>query len=625
MYMRDSRDRALSCLVGTLMAVTLATSARPADAKPGPPPCADAAYVVAEAPLIPGDTTLAHNALVVAGRTLAAGGSCTATKARVKRTKGGTRLAARWKRCTGIEGPVAFKGGIDGSCTRLTGRLRGRKARLTRTVEATVSPAGTLSGLLRLIPAIAVPESARAELLAQRAAIAALGGTVADDGSVIRRPATGAGGWLVTLGERRAYARADGTFTIARDPLGPTEGLVFHPSDETVPVGAFWVVPHLVAAGATPTPIDVEVRTQGACGMDENPADEPAHCAALAPPPAATPRPRTRTPTPQITFTWTTGPLGTYPSYARTSCVDQDGGIGLSGETILGAITNYYGSTCETQVTLGCCENELGTIYMSIKTTLGKLTGFKPVGCEKNHKGRLCNDLLRGDVGVQVPAGIVNARSTLGLPNAIEQPVGPQQVVPVTVHHNACYGETVVTKTVDELNGTLGTLSNGKVLHYAQAATGRFTFTPDVALAYASPACQPGESLDGRDVYEFAADGFVATVTFRMICSPSTTSTTTVTSVTTSTIAGRAVTLLLPTGSFGAGTALCLSRITGGCVTPAHAPFCTYEHLHAAGTTIAIDGAGAYVDPHLSVGEQCGYGGIVTVAGCGPDGVPPCS
>jgi hypothetical protein len=211
-----------------------------------------------------------------------------------------------------------------------------------------------------------------------------------------------------------------------------------------------------------------------------------------------------------------------------------------------------------------------------------------------------------------------------GLSSAVTQPVTPGQTVPVTVHHNGCYGETAVEKTVDELKGSLAGLIGGNVRHYAPNGN-KFTFTPDVTISYTAGQCPAGVTT-ASDVYEFTTDGYTATVTFTATCANTVTTTTTVTSSpTTTTIMGRAVHLLFQTGGDAAGSYACLSRVTGGCVAPIHTPFCSYVHLHAMNEFgIGIDGAGPYQDPEITQSQPCGFGEVVTVPGCGPDDVPPC-
>src|SRR5262249_11112851 len=158
-------------------------------------------YVVADAPIVPGDDSLSHNGITIAGGKLAVGGSCAPVKVARKVSKHGTRLVAQWRRCTGVAGTVRFKGAIDATCTTLTGKLTARKARLARPVRATAAATGRLHGVLRVAQRIAVDASARATVLEQRAQYQALGKEVADDGSTIGEPLAGVGGWLVVVGD----------------------------------------------------------------------------------------------------------------------------------------------------------------------------------------------------------------------------------------------------------------------------------------------------------------------------------------------------------------------------------------------------------------------------------------
>jgi len=603
----------------------------PAEAKKRPV-CGDGSYVMEDAPLVPGDESLAHNGLVLRGGQLTAGGACPAVKAKLKGTKKGTRIAARWKSCTGVSGAVTFKGALPATCDTLTGHLKGRKAKLKREVDAAVTPAGAVTGIVRVTHTTEVPDALRADVLAQKAAIDATGRTVAADGATVSGPALGEGGWIVRVGDRATVTGADGFFTLTLDAAGPTEGELFRPGDSDAPVAAFWVVPHLAPAGGAPVPIDLEVRGHGACGMSEG--FEPAGCAATALPVhhvhgGALLQPQVDPPSFHL------GDLGTYPNGGQTLCRDQDGGLVPPGENPLTVLIAYAGSTCDLLSQSGCCGYELGTLTNLVKTVVGKVTGgFKPIPCIQNHRGRYCQEVLQGDVGAKVDAETINALPLLQKPQQLEKIVVPGQVVPVTVHNNACYGLTNVTKTVNDLGGTLagtgllaGPLGPGSQITHCNLAGTRCAYAADRALTWtAPPACPADATPDASDTYEFEADGHHVTVSFRMLCAPVTTTTTGTSGPTTTTISGRAVTLLFQTGTLAAGTQLCLSRITGGCVTPAHPPNCAYDHLHEhTGAGIGIDGDGPYPDPFDTMGVPCGYGEVVTIPGCGPDSLPACS
>ncbi len=552
-----------------------------------------------DAPIIPGDQSLHHNGIVVRGGEIAVGGSCAAVRVRQKVSKRGTHLNARWPQCMNVKGPVRFRGIVDPTCTTLKGTLVGRRAKLHRPLHATAAPAGEVHGIVRIVRVVAVPESTRADVLADKTRIEAEGATVAPDGSAIAHAPTGAAGWRVALGDRETRTRADGSFTLTLDPATATEGVLYHPAQDQDPAVAFWVVPYLAPAGGTPTPIDVEVDFQGACGMNESPADNPAYCATLGPGALLRGPGPDLDPTADVTFVWKLGPLGSYPSLAPTGCRDQDGGFGLSGTSTLGALTNYIGSTCDTQVTLGCCDNELGSIKVSIKSAFGYFTGFKPVSCQKNHKGRFCDDVLHDDVGVGVPAGVANASAVLGFPKSVTQPVQPSVPVPVTVHNNACYGETIVTKTVDDLHGTLATLTGGKVLHYTTGPAGRFTYVADVGLTYTPPACPPNNApLNATDVYDFEAEGNSVDVTFLMACPPTTTTTTTTT--TTSTTSSTTATTTTSTSTTTLPT-------TTSSTTTTQAPTTTSSSTTTTTTTTAT----------TTTAPTCASGGVACGDTCG--------
>ena len=121
---------------------------------------------------------------------------------------------------------------------------------------------------------------------------------------------------------------------------------------------------------------------------------------------------------------------------------------------------------------------------------------------------------------MQVPAGSASGQpqiqSVFGFPASVGQPVTPGQVVPVTVHHNGCYGSTDVEKTLDELGGVLSGVTGGKIDHFTLTGT-KFTFTPDVAISDRAGQCPAGKAT-ASDSCAFTTDGYTATVTFTMNC-----------------------------------------------------------------------------------------------------------
>ena len=86
---------------------------------------------------------------------------------------------------------------------------------------------------------------------------------------------------------------------------------------------------------------------------------------------------------------------------------------------------------------------------------------------------------------------------------------------------------------------------------------------------------------------------------------------------------GRAVRLGAALGTQAAGSEVCLADVQGGCVNPAHEPFCAYAHMHgAAGITITGLSGGPFPDPAQNA---CGFGEVFTKPGCGADTLPSCN
>ncbi len=180
----------------------------------------------------------------------------------------------------------------------------------------------------------------------------------------------------------------------------------------------------------------------------------------------------------------------------------------------------------------GCCVGEASPLNQFL-SAFGLV---QPRGCYSVHHGRVCQDLLPGDLIVVIPAGRANT-----LTPSVAQTVAPGASVPVTVHNNGCTGHTTVVKKQNGLGGTLAgaqlinsTSTNGQlVVHYdafkmAEWETRRTT-TPDntiyafvdATLTYTAPnPCGPGP-----DVYEFTTDGQTRTVTFTCSSTPTTTTT----------------------------------------------------------------------------------------------------
>jgi hypothetical protein len=140
-------------------------------------------------------------------------------------------------------------------------------------VEQLAGVSGPLAGRIVLAKTVEFPQPAWPEALASASTFEALGFTVATDGSSLTGPSQPAGGWLVVLGDQRTRTGADGAFQLDV-PLGsPVEGQLFHPSNADEPMATFLVTE--LATAAAPGQLDVELVTQGRCGMNVNPADDP--------------------------------------------------------------------------------------------------------------------------------------------------------------------------------------------------------------------------------------------------------------------------------------------------------------------------------------------------------------
>jgi hypothetical protein len=115
------------------LSVVLATVAGRADAKGrklGPQPCPDGRFLL-DSPL-PGASIGGGVEIVLAKRTISILGVCAPVNSVLRVTSRGTRVAARWQRCAGIDGVVRLKGIIDSrSCSRFNGFFVGRRSSVT--------------------------------------------------------------------------------------------------------------------------------------------------------------------------------------------------------------------------------------------------------------------------------------------------------------------------------------------------------------------------------------------------------------------------------------------------------------------------------------------------------------
>ncbi len=105
-------------------------------------------------PLVPNS---AADGIVVGNGEAVILGSCGRTQAKLKRSRKGTKVTAKWLACDGTNGKVRLKATIDETCRGMRGTLRSKKPKLRRKFTANLSQ-GAISG------AMAVPASAVADV-----------------------------------------------------------------------------------------------------------------------------------------------------------------------------------------------------------------------------------------------------------------------------------------------------------------------------------------------------------------------------------------------------------------------------------------------------------------------------
>jgi YVTN family beta-propeller protein len=129
------RSVELAWTVGALMLVLCSGNALAAK----PPLCTSGRFVVQGAPLVgPGGQIL-----VLAGRTFAIGDVCAARRAKVKRTKAGTRVLVKYPKngCSGVTGKVKLTALITDGCTAVNGTLK-----LAKTAPSAFTAAASVCG-----------------------------------------------------------------------------------------------------------------------------------------------------------------------------------------------------------------------------------------------------------------------------------------------------------------------------------------------------------------------------------------------------------------------------------------------------------------------------------------------
>ncbi len=219
------------------------------------------------------------------------------------------------------------------------------------------------------------------------------------------------------------------------------------------------------------------------------------------------------------------GELGSYPSVFADGCIADDGPAGRPSknqnrETLArdGAddeILQYVDSTCDYLVLRNCCKWEAqGNITGAINRLLlifpNRVNNFfGKRHCFQIHRGRRCDALLPGDIGVKVfgstspsrpdqknnyydrhpsgereyvlvpgAGGIRDARlageyQPVAGAAVLTRGVCPGESVRLIVHNNSCTGETDVRKTQ---NGLLGTLTGRRLRNDGSSLFGSTQF-----------------------------------------------------------------------------------------------------------------------------------------------------
>jgi hypothetical protein len=482
-------------------------------------PCPGGRFVVHDPPVVEGDTSPSSGAIIIRGDQIAVGSSCMGTTVQLRATRNGTQVAGRWRSCKGLTGSVRFQGMIDSTCMGLRGVLIAPASHLRRAVSAQASAAGTLRGQIERFVRVAIPPSERSAIVAQRTEIEAQGFQVVENGRFVDGPLTPAAGWLLRRGTSEALTDLNGDFTVDAGVGSPSQGQIFHPSDEEHPIGTFYTV-ELAGTGEPPAPIVFAILNHGPCAMNAGGINDPPHCktalgnrsasllAASVPQldagsvdqqtiPADQGVPTTNPPGPAQTQ----GRLGTYPVGNQLVCADYNGPLGGQHTSVRA----FIGSTCHNRVFAGCCENEQADIVRRIANVLLNPIKYPVLRCVNNHKGRFCQEVTPSDVALEVTGTMRDQAGAYSYTDRVSKvyvdaTIPPNTTLDITVHNNGCYGVTHVLHplTAVELRGgvlygdllpPLGLGDMGSLPHYQTGAQGQVVYVPDRMLHYRAPAC----------------------------------------------------------------------------------------------------------------------------------------
>ncbi|MEW6284217.1 MAG: hypothetical protein AB1758_36725, partial [Candidatus Eremiobacterota bacterium] len=139
------------------------------------------------------------------------------------------------------------------------------------------------------------------------------------------------------------------------------------------------------------------------------------------------------------------------------------------------------------------------------------------LGCSDNHQGRVCQQILIGDLSVEVKGTLLKPGGRLTVV------VNPAESVPLVVHNNGSYGTTGLKQLAQSLGGELHIQGKDPLLpviaHYDHNPVSDLrTYRADRAGTYQAP---PVQAEEGRvDTYLVFADGESIEVSFVMGSSP---------------------------------------------------------------------------------------------------------
>ncbi len=125
-----------------ILASLVLALATPALAKPRPERCPGGRFIVTGAPLLPDDPASAHGPVTIESGRVSIGSACPPVKAKLKASRRGTIVRARWgSKCPGMRG-AGLTATIGAGCAAMEGTFRCRKPRISQPFAARLSSCG---------------------------------------------------------------------------------------------------------------------------------------------------------------------------------------------------------------------------------------------------------------------------------------------------------------------------------------------------------------------------------------------------------------------------------------------------------------------------------------------------